>query len=63
MNTTVLLIVQAALSGLQVVNVSLATMEGLPPWVALTVAAVVASLQSVVQHAGNQTVPPPAASK
>lgn len=58
MKTITLLIIQAALSGLQVVNVSLATMQDVPAWVSLMIAAVVAALQSVVQHAGNATQPP-----
>jgi hypothetical protein len=59
MNPTTLLVIQAVLSGLQVVNVSLATMQDVPGWVSLVVAAVVAALQSVVQHVGNQAAPVP----
>jgi len=57
MSTTTLLIIQAVLSGLQVVNVSLATMQDVPAWVSLLVAALVAAGQSIVQHAGNKSQP------
>lgn len=53
-----ILLLQAVLQGLQVINVGIATIQHVPPAIPLIIAAVVASISSYVQHAGNQSVPP-----
>lgn len=62
MGTNGLLNLQALLAGLQVMNAGLgaALPEGkYKLLIVLMFAALLASVQAVVQHVGNQTVPPP----
>lgn len=53
-----ILLLQAILQALQVINVGIATMQHVPPGIPLMIAATVAGLSSYVQHVGNQSVPP-----
>ena len=62
MSPTVLLALQSLLVSLQIINVGLTGgLAGvhINPLISLVSAAIVGGLQSFVQHAGNQIVPPP----
>ena len=60
MSTRTLLILQSIMSGLHIVNISIATQDGVPKWVSIGLSAVMASLQVLLQNTGNNTEPAPA---